>query len=440
MDMLISPGSLGGKLRSIASKSVAHRLLILAAFADKTCNIDCSSSSQDIDATIACLRALGARITHTKIGFRVVPIPKTSRFEPYAHAKLDCRESGSTLRFMLPVAAALGAEASFIGRGRLAKRPLAQLIAALNSHGCNLSEFGSWPLKLTGQLQAGNYTLPGNVSSQYVTGLLLAASLLEGSTEILVSEPFQSEPYVRLTLNALSLFGVEYEAGHKQLADGSYRTYRVFGSGTQLAAPETVRVEGDWSNAAFWLVAAAIGKLPISVKQLNLSSAQGDRVILAALSLFGAHVVRGNNTATVGPASLQGIRIDVSNCPDLVPPLAILGACATGTTRLANAGRLRLKESDRLQTVSATLQALGAQARIETDDLLISGGSTLTGGVVDAAGDHRIAMMAAILATQCTGDTLIHGADCVAKSYPQFFKDFALLGGKAQAQEAIHAL
>lgn len=435
MNKLIAPGSLGGTIAATASKSIAHRLLILAAFGNHTCTIDCRTSSEDIDATVSCLKALGARIARSKTGFRVVPIKDIPE-----QAVLDCGESGSTLRFLLPIVSALGTSAQFVGHGRLAARPLTELIDTLRAHGSILSKPGSWPLEVAGQLRPGRHVLPGNVSSQFVSGLLLAAPLLKDTSEILVSEPFESEPYVRLTTDALATFGINTTCQKKTLKGLTYRCYRIEGQGAPFVSPRTLSVEGDWSNAAFWLVAAAIGTKPITVKELNLASSQGDRIVMAALSLFRAQLVRGKHAVSVGPTPLKGAHIDVSNCPDLVPPLAVCGACAEGTTCLAHAGRLRLKESDRLQTVSAALRAVGAEAHIVGDDLYIKGNPQLTGGVVDAAGDHRIAMMAAILATQCISPTLIKGAESVAKSYPQFFEDFASLGGQIKTQETSDAL
>lgn len=426
------PGALAGEVGAVASKSMAHRLLILAALAPATCDIDCNASSADIEATARCLEALGAHVARTKVGFRVVPVPRGADGRPVARqdALLDCGESGSTLRFLLPVACALAADARLTGHGRLAERPLSPLYEQLVDHGAVLSLPGRFPLAAQGRLRGGRFVLPGNVSSQYVSGLLLAAPLLAAPVEVLVSEPVESAPYIGLTVGALATFGIGVTREPRTLHGTSYQAFRVEGT-SQLQTPASLVVEGDWSNAAFWLAAGAIGLGPVGVSGLQLSSTQGDRAMLGALARFGARFSLGAHAVRVTGARLKGQEMDVSAFPDLVPPLAAVAACAEGTTRLTGAGRLRLKESDRLQTVSAALRAMGVDAHDEKDALVIRGAGqdTIEGGTVDAANDHRIAMMAAVLATRAAGPTTILGADCVAKSYPTFFDDFAQLGG-----------
>lgn len=453
MDIDIQPSQLAGKVSAIASKSMAHRLLILAAFSQTSCDIDCNATSADIEATVRCLNALGAHIVRTKRGFRVTPLsraslthsaqaPRTSQVtaDPSSQnvspdssqlVSLDCGESGSTLRFLLPVVGALGCGARFIVHGRLSQRPLRPLSEQLMHHGCTFTQKDHGALEMTGTLQGGLFVLSGNVSSQFVTGLLLAAPLVSESLHIRVAEPVQSLPYISLTIHALAAFGVDVALSHEHVDGHPYVSYRITPPAAGLSAPRTLAVEGDWSNAAFWLAAGAIGTKPLTVTGLHLASAQGDRSILAALALFGAQVSRRGDAASVSPAPLHGITLNVSNIPDLVPPLAAVAACATGTTRLSHAERLRLKESDRLESVSATLRAFGVPVTLEGDDLVICGGGPLTGGTVDAADDHRIAMMAALLATNATEPSTIIGADCVAKSYPNFFDHFTSLGGVA---------
>lgn len=439
MDAIISPHALSGSIPAIASKSMAHRILICASLCPGTTDVDCATTSKDIDATAACLGALGARITRTRQGFRVVPLPGAPDDDNLRVARrgatLDCGESGSTLRFLLPVVAALGCDARLTGHGRLAERPLSPLYEELVAGGSNLSEQGAFPLVVGGRLRPGRFELPGDVSSQFVSGLLMAAPLLGSPTEVLVAEPVQSRPYVTLTVNALATFGVHVAVTRESFDGRPCMSYAV-SPATPYRSPGTVGVEGDWSNSAFWLCAGALAAPGVTVSGLDLSSAQGDRAVLGALARYGAHVTRRGDTATVAPDTLVGCEIDVGDFPDLVPPLSVVAALANGESRMRNAGRLRLKESDRLVSVSRGLASLGADVSVDGDDLVIHGVSAFSGGEVDAANDHRIAMMAAVAATRATGPVTILGAQCVLKSYPDFFEDFAALGGSVVTRGA----
>ena len=431
MDLTITPRPLGGTVRAIASKSMAHRLLICAALCPGPTTIRCATTSKDIEATIACLRSLGADIERDGELLRVTPIAGSGATDNLrqarTHAALDCGESGSTLRFMLPVVAALGCDASLTGHGRLAERPLSPLYEELMAGGSDLSEQGTFPLRVGGRLRAGRFELPGNVSSQYISGLLLAAPLLGGPSEVRVAEPIQSRPYVSLTISALASFGVDVVETHETVG-GAPHTCFVVTPSTPYRSPGTVEVEGDWSNAAFWLATGALSG-EVSVEGLDLASRQGDRAVLAALAKLGARVARTVGVASVAPGSPTGADMDVADFPDLVPPLAAVAALAPGTTRLTGCERLRLKESDRVETVVGGLAALGADIRADGDDIVIVGKPELSGGTVDAANDHRIAMMAAVAATRCAGPVTILGAECVEKSYPAFFDDYRSLGG-----------
>ena len=432
MDVTITPHRLEGSVTALSSKSMAHRLLILAALSQGITDFVCPSLSEDIGATLRCLKALGAPAMGTRDGLRMVPLTVGGVRHD---ARLDVGESGSTLRFLLPVAAALGQGATFVGHGRLAQRPLSPLDEQLEIHGVTLSERGRFPLAVSGTLEGGDFQLPGNVSSQFVSGLLMAAPLLADGARIAVSEPVESKGYIDLTVDALKAFGIHVDEHRETIDDHPVRVYQV-PTGSRLVTPGLCTVEGDWSNAAFWLAAGALGPQPLSVTGLDLDSRQGDRAIMAALAMMGARMGRSSGIVAASREALHGRDVDVSGIPDLVPPLAAVASVAQGTTRLAHAGRLRLKESDRLQTVSAALCALGGRARIEGDDLVIEGVNALGGGTVDAANDHRIAMMASICAAYATGPTTILGADCVSKSYPSFFDDFRALGGIAREEEA----
>ena len=433
MRAIIEPKALSGEIAAPSSKSEAHRLLICAAIAEGTTNVECATSSRDIDATIDCLEALGARITRTKDGYRVVPVPRSSacpsRVEARADAPLDCCESGSTLRFMLPIACALGSGASLTGQGRLPERPLSPLYERLVEHGAHLSEQGAFPLRVSGCLRGGTFELPGNVSSQYVSGLLMAAPLTGDSVEVVVSEPVESRPYIDLTTSALAAFGVSVSETVSFTSDGRpARSWQIQAPAT-MVSPGSVRVGGDWSNAAFWLAAGALAGSGVAVLGLDPQSPQGDKNALAALSLLGARVLRRRDGAACSPGELSARTIDVRDIPDLVPPLAAVAAFAHGTSRFVGAERLKIKESDRLASVSNAINSLGGRASQTADGLVIEGREALPGGTVDAMNDHRIAMMAAIMAARCTGAVTIKGAECVSKSYPAFFEDLVELGG-----------
>ena len=406
VDVTVHPGRLSGTIPAIPSKSAAHRLLILAALADGKTDIACPAVSKDILATANCLAALGAEIERRPWGFSVTPGKAPKR------ADLPCGESGSTLRFLLPVAAALGVEATFHLEGRLPKRPLAPLDGQLTAHGVTLTRPTEDTLRCAGQLTPGDFTLPGNVSSQYVTGLLLALPLLSGTSTLTVTGQVESAPYIALTEEALSQVGALPEKTNWQY-DILPRRYQ---------SPGKARVEGDWSNAAFFLAAGA------SVTGLDMESSQGDRAILELLRRFGASVTVAEDTAAVSWDQLHGIDIDAAAIPDLVPVLAVLAAVAEGKTRIYHAQRLRLKESDRLAAVASLLKNLGGAVEITADGLLIQG-TGLSGGRVESFNDHRIAMAAAVAGTLASQPVTIHGAEAVEKSYPGFFEDFQALGG-----------
>ena len=416
MDITITRPAQGGTIRAIASKSQAHRLLIGAALAHNPTRIRCAETSDDIDATVRCLAALGAEIEYDGSVFDIAPIPRPVLGE----RKLDCGESGSTLRFMLPVACALGAGATFHMGGRLPSRPLSPLYEELNGHGCALSAAGKSPLYTGGHLTGGRYLIPGKISSQYISGLLLALPLLEEDSLIEVGGKVESRPYIDMTLAVLKTFGIGIKTNtHSFTVPGNQR----------YTTPGTLTVEGDWSNAAFWLALGAVGEEGIAVTGLDASSPQGDKAILTLLERFGARVTADGGTVTVSRGDLHGIDIDAGDTPDLVPVLAAVAAVSAGRTVISNAGRLRLKESDRLATVAGTLTALGADITETDDGLVIDGKPMLQGGIVRSYGDHRIAMTAAVVSTACSKPVTIQQAETVAKSYPGFFEDLTVLSG-----------
>jgi len=420
VDVKIFPAGLNGAVDAIPSKSQAHRALICAALADKMTRVECNGESDDITATAACLSALGAEIEREPGAYVVHPLERGAGSDI---ATLPCGESGSTLRFMLPIAGALGRNVCFTPKGRLPERPLSPLYEELLRHGAKLSPQGSVPFYASGRLTPGRYTLDAGVSSQFISGLLFALPLLDGDSELALTESVESFPYIELTVAMLEAFGVKTEFNGKVFSIQGGQIFR---------SPGVVHVEGDWSNAAFWLGAGAIGQSSVTCAGLNLQSKQGDRAILKILAEFGAQVVTNGSAVTVSGGKLRGVEIDARDIPDLVPVLAVVASAAKGTTVIRNAGRLRTKESDRLAAIRAVLRALGANANEMEDGLVINGSAVFKGGEVQSYGDHRIAMSAAIAATVCAEPVVIHGAEAVNKSYPGFFDDLRLLGGAVQ--------
>ncbi|MBQ4105272.1 MAG: 3-phosphoshikimate 1-carboxyvinyltransferase [Clostridia bacterium] len=413
----VYPSKLSGTVDAIPSKSMAHRLLICAAMTEGFTRIRCSASSQDIDATITCLKAMGSNIT--RIGnYYIVPKVKV---HPGQTVHLDCNESGTTLRLMMCIAAGLGLCAYFEGSDRLFLRPLDPLVDALTSHGIVISRDENNRIIQSGKAIPGDFSITGDVSSQFISGLIMMLPLCGGGS-VTVTGDFESKPYVDLTASALK------EADVKVSCDD--RTYTV---GGRYDLRDT-SIEGDWSNASFWLSAAALGN-EVSVKGLDLNSVQGDRGITEILSRFGAEIKTQNECVSAKGNELAGIEIDATNVPDLVPVLAVVAAAAKGTTGIFGAKRLRLKESDRLATVTDMINNLGGNCKITDDGIVITGNGKLSGGEVDACRDHRIAMSAAIAATICDSPVVIKDAGAVGKSYPDFFRDMENLGAKLRLEE-----
>lgn len=412
----VAPRALSGAVRAISSKSDAHRNLICAALAAEPTAFDPFTPSNDIDATMDCLAALGASFAKRPDDGVTVTPGETARAP-----MLDCGESGSTLRFLLPVAAALDCGATFTGHGRLPERRIAPLLEALAAHGCTPSA-ARLPLTLAGRLTPGVYEIVGNESSQYISGLLFALPLTGGDCSIRVTGPLSSRGYVDMTLRTVRRFGITVLE--------TARGFEIPG-GQRYRSPGHAALEGDWSNAAFFLASGALGApgTSVAVTGLDADSVQRDREIAACLARFGACVMASDGGVRIAPGRLTGQRIDVDQIPDLLPVLAVLACAAEGETVLFNAARLRDKESDRLASTAAMLRALGGDVREEPDALRIMGAGRLKGGAVDGAGDHRIVMAAAVAAAICKTPVTIYGAEAVWKSYPGFFEAYGALGG-----------
>ncbi len=402
MNRILIPGKLMGQVAVPSSKSMAHRYLLCATLAKGESRVGNVSFSADIEATLNGVTALGAEFS---VFGKTVRIAGGS---PKAKMDIDCGESGSTLRFLIPIALAAGGgkAVTFRGHGRLMKRPLDPYFGIFREKGIGWKKEGN-ALTVEGRLPGGEYALSGKVSSQFVTGLLLALSLLPDPSEIRITDELQSKGYVDLTLSAMKAFGVTAE-------NDGYRRFRLPGGQSYRAGD--CRVEGDYSQAAFFLGANFLGSR-VQVLGMNPNSIQGDRAILSVLEAMKA------------PGEC---RVDAGEIPDLIPVLAVCAAGRKGKTLFYNAARLRLKESDRLDTTAALLKGLGGNVEEGEDFLTVLGEGTLQGGTVDSFNDHRIAMAAAIASTICRESVTVKGAESVAKSYPDFWKDLEALGGRIE--------
>lgn len=404
-------GSSAGTVRAPDSKSWLHRALICAALSGEQTELGCANFGEDVYATADCLKALGAHIETTPDGISVCG-GLTAK-----EARLDCKKSGTTLRLLLPVAAAHGIEAVFNCDPQLLNRPILPLLTALEQNSYHVAQTPTFLFGM-GRLRAEKFTLPGNVSSQFVSGLLLALPLLNGDSEIILTGELQSAPYVRLTQTVQAQFGIT-----TRRTDAGF----FIPGGQRYHSPKRLTAEGDWSNAAPFLCMGAFSEDGITVTNLNTDTAQGDCAIVDNLTQFGAEVSIAENAVTVRRGRLQSCCINASDTPDLVPLLALLATQAAGRTEIVGAGRLRGKETDRLQTTAKTLNALGAAVTVQPDGLMIEGATKLTGGTVSSCGDHRIAMLAAAASAVCTAPVILTDAEAVNKSYPDFFNDFSMI-------------
>ncbi|MCL1991079.1 MAG: 3-phosphoshikimate 1-carboxyvinyltransferase [Defluviitaleaceae bacterium] len=417
MIVTMEPGPIKGDIFAIPSKSHLHRLLICASLADQATTIYCQhTGAVDIAATVACLQSLGAKIETLTDGFLVQPLDRENLPEK---AVLPCKESGSTFRFMLPVVCALGVTGEFQMEGRLPERPIAPLDGVLTGKGITLSRPTEATLRCEGKLEAGTYAIAGNVSSQYISGLLMALPLLEANSTLEITETLQSGDYIAITLGVQKDFGLT----HEQIGT----TYHVKGGAT-LTSPSEALTDGDWSNGAFWLASGAMPGGDITLKSINPNSLQGDRRMADIIRQIGARISWDDHAVTVKEGTRHGIEIDAGEIPDLIPVIAAILSVAKGRSVIKNAGRLRIKESDRLATTASTLNALGAKVTELEDGLIIDGVPHLIGGRVDAHIDHRIAMLAAAASTACTEPVILTGAEAVNKSYPKLWEDFEKLG------------
>ncbi|MCQ2530210.1 MAG: 3-phosphoshikimate 1-carboxyvinyltransferase [Lachnospiraceae bacterium] len=449
MNVTIPNKKFSGTIEVPESKSYAHRWLIAQALAGEHSKVICKNNSRDIVATIRCLEAISGRG------------PVIGREICY----MDCDESATTYRLILPIAAALGKCCEFTLRGNLADRPMEPLFKALKVHGVRREDAESGKVRIAGRLTGGTFIIPGNISSQFVSGLLMAAPLLSINSTIYVQGPLESSGYVDMTLSVLEQCGIEVTTEVNPTAGSSKNDfshiYKVKGN-QQYHLPEKVVLERDWSQAAFWLAAGALRIGPMVCPGMNIDSLQKDHQIVDVLRSFGAEIdvfrkndIYGNpvpneDVITVMGGNLHGISVDVADIPDLVPVIALVACKAKGITIIRNAGRLKLKETDRLKTVRDALRALGADIREFKDGLIVTGLITdeakkesemaqkkgskpkridyvLKGGKVNSYGDHRITMMCSIASSIAFTPVQIDNAESVTKSYPGFFEDLVNL-------------
>lgn len=428
MDTVIVPsGPCTGQVTIPASKSRAHRLLICAALSEAESEIICHGISRDIQATADCLRGMGVDLTQQEHRF-LIHRPLSLSAQSDREAVLPCGESGSTLRFLLPVVGALGIPAVFRMEGRLPERPMDPLTKVLSEHGMQFLRCGN-ELHCSGTLSPGQFAIPGNISSQFVSGLLFALPLLAGSSVLQVSGEVESAAYISMTEDALRL------AGFTLKKEGT--NYRIPGN-QRGSMPAVLEVERDWSSAAFFCCLGAFSAAGVTVCGMNPDSVQGDRAILKLLADFGAAVHIEGNAVTVRRGNLRGLIVDASGIPDLVPVISVVAAAACGRTVIRHAERLRMKESDRLKTTAAMLSALGADIRETVDGLIIEGAGDasfslpcLLGGQVSSFMDHRIAMSAAVAASACRQPVIVTGARCTDKSFPGFWETLLSLQKEA---------
>lgn len=420
-DLKIYPSKLKGEVKIPPSKSMAHRAIICAALSDGLCIIENIDYSDDIIATIDAMNSLGAKIVKHKDYIEVIGAYGSDE-KPQETRIIDCNESGSTLRFLVPISLLFKGSSKFIGRGNLGKRPLTTYYNIFERQGIEYSyEECNLNLVINGELNPGTFEVEGNVSSQFITGLLFTLPLLKEDSKIIITTEMESKGYIDLTLRAMSDFGVE-------IINNNYREFII--KGNQKYNARNYRVEGDYSQAAFFLCADSLGN-DVLCKDLDLNSLQGDKEVIDILERMNV-VFNANDIGVKGTTNgeLASTVIDGSQCPDIIPVLTSVAALTKGTTEIINAGRLRIKECDRLAAVTSELNKLGAKIIEKEDGLVVTGVEKLQGGVeVWSHKDHRIAMTLAIASTRCEEPIVIKDYECIAKSYPKFFEDFKALGG-----------
>lgn len=423
-DVVIYPGALKGSVKIPPSKSLAHRAVICAGLAEGESIIDNIIFSDDITATTKAMEALGVEVKKEEgrgNKERVKLSVKGNKDLSIISNIVDCIESGSTLRFLVPVALLAKGEVTFNGKGKLVSRPLDVYYEIFEKQNIQYeTNNGELPLKIEGELKPGEFTVKGDISSQFITGLMFTLPLLDGDSKIIITTELESKGYVDLTIDTLTKFGVKIE-------NRDYKEFYI--RGNQKYNSRDYRVEGDFSQVAFWLVAGTLGE-NIKCEDMNSDSLQGDKVIVDILKKMGASISVNEDYIEAQTSKTKGIVIDASECPDLVPVLTVMAALSEGTTEIINAKRLRIKESDRLKAIASELNKIGGEVEELEDGLIIKGKESLKGGKVDSWNDHRIAMAMAVASIKCEEPLIITNSNAVKKSYPDFWRDFKELGGK----------
>lgn len=399
----IRPTKLKGEVVIPPSKSMAHRAIICASLSNGISNLTNIDYSDDIIATIRAMESLGT--TFGKLEDKLI-VDGTKTFTK-TDSIIDCNESGSTLRFMTLLSIARENKVNLIGRGNLGKRPITTFYDIFDRQGIEYSyKEGILDLHIEGVLKSDTFKIEGNISSQFITGLLFTLPLLDGDSVVEITTNLESRSYLDLTISILDTFGIE-------IINQNYEKFII--KGNQEYTPRDYCVEGDYSQGAFYYAANYIGN-NIDIKGLDANSLQGDKQCLEIIEMFL------NNDG-------KDITIDASNCPDAIPVMTVAGSLRNGKTTVINAGRLRIKECDRLKAITSELNKIGGKVTELTDGLIIEGVKGFTGGHVSSFDDHRIAMSMAIASTRCSEELIIDNQGCVSKSYPAFWEDFKALGG-----------
>lgn len=426
MKVKIKPKKLGGTIPIPPSKSYSHRAIIAAALAtsnkDKEVSrIDNLKYSVDITTTTEIMENWGANI---EIGEDFEIIKGNSGIVNPKDEYTQCNESGSTIRFLIPIGLSSNNKIVFDGKGKLVERPLDSYYKIFDEQGIKYSNNNGWlPLNVDGQLKPGKYEIEGNISSQYITGLLYALPLLNGDSELRINKTLESKGYIDLTLEILEMSGIK-------VVNNNYKSFFI--KGNQKYNPFDYVIEGDYSQVAFWIVAGILGS-EIKCLHVKKDSLQGDREIIEIVQRMGANVEIFDDYIIVKPSQTYGTVIDISQCPDIGPILTVLAALSKGETKIINAERLRIKESDRITSIKTELNKLGANVEEVGDSLVINGVERLTGSTeLSAWNDHRIAMSLAIASIKCDGEIVIDEAESVKKSYPHFWEDFKKMGGDVE--------
>ena len=427
MKIKIRPGKLNGTIEIPPSKSYSHRAVIAAALAEngKKSKIDNLKFSVDITTTTDIMENWGAEIERFESALEIIGNGgKVAPRDKY----VQCNESGSTIRFLIPVGITSKNELVFDGKGKLVDRPLDSYYRIFDKQGLKYETTGGkLPLTVNGKLKPGNYEIDGNISSQFITGLLYALPLLEGDSKLIINKNLESKGYVDLTLEILKLAGIE-------IVNNDYKSFDI--RGNQTYKPFDYTVEGDYSQVAFWIVTGIISANrdnEVKCLHVNKNSLQGDREIIEIVTRMGANLEIFDDYVIVKPSKTKGTVIDISQCPDIGPVLTVLAALSEGETRIINGERLRIKESDRITSIKTELNKLGGNVSEEGDSLIIQGVEGFRGGItVNAWNDHRIAMSLAIASTRCEKEIILEEAESVRKSYPHFWDDFVKMGGEIE--------